>query len=186
LQLHPAENGSVELYDGDTLVGSAWSAELDLDIPAAPSLEQARNASEGYLGKEDHTYPTCFVCGPGRPHRDGLCLYPGPVSDWSLVACPWEPSPDLLDEDGTVREEIVWAALDCPGFYGAAGADLVPGLLGELVAELRAPVPGDQPLVVYAWPIGKEGRKYYGGVAIADESGAILACSHTTWIQLKN
>ena len=60
-----------------------------------------------------------------------------------------------------------------------------PPLLGELSAQLRSPVPGNKPLVVYSWPLGGEGRKLYGGVAIANAEGEVLACSHSTWIVLK-
>jgi hypothetical protein len=34
-----------------------------------------------------------------------------------VVACVWTPSADFADADGTVRREIVWAALDCPGIF---------------------------------------------------------------------
>jgi hypothetical protein len=178
-------DGGVSMFDGETKVGSALPSALALDVPAAPSLAQAQQASKGFLCYEDHDYPSGFVCGPPREKNDGLCLFPGPVRDWNLLACPWYPAADTLDESGNVRPEIVWSALDCPGFFAAVGETLVPTLLGELSAELRAPVPGNDPLVVFSWPLGKEGRKLYGGVAIATQSGAVLACSHTTWIVLR-
>jgi len=185
LSVHKHGTERVEMQDGETLVGTATAAVLEMDIPQAPLLEHAERASKGYLCHEEHSYPTCFVCGTSRPGHDGLCLFPGPVDDWSLLACPWQPAADLLDDRGNVRPEIVWAALDCPGFFGATGDTLVPVLLGELTAELRAPIPGDKPLVVYSWPLGGEGRKLYGGVAIANQDGAVLACSRSTWITLK-
>lgn len=174
----------VEMLHGDITIGTVWATELVLDIPQAPTLAQARRASEGYLCYEGHSYPSCFVCGPGRPDNDGLCLFPGPVDDWRLLACTWRPSSDLLDELGMIRPEIIWSALDCPGFYAAAGEALVPVLLGELTAQLRAPIPGDQELVVYCWPLGKEGRKLFGGVAIANQQGNVLASASSVWIEL--
>lgn len=174
------------MCDGETLVGTASATRLEMDIPATPTLEQANLATKGYLCYEDHAYPSCFVCGPGRLKHDGLCLFPGPVNDWKLLACPWQPAADLLDKRGNVRDEIIWAALDCPGFFAAAGETLLPVLLGELSAKLIAPISGDKPLVVFSWPIGTEGRKLYGGVAIANLSGAVLAYSHSTWIVLKS
>ncbi|MEH6567933.1 MAG: hypothetical protein V7709_02580 [Halioglobus sp.] len=178
------DGGAVAMFDGETRVGSALPTTLDLEVPQAPSLAQAEHASQGFLCYENHAYPSCFVCGPQRDQNDGLCIFPGPVRDWSLLACPWQPSEDTLDEAGNVRPEIVWSALDCPGFFAAVGETLVPTLLGELSAQLRAPVPGQAPLVVFSWPLGKEGRKLYGGVAIATVAGEVLACSHTTWIVL--
>ncbi len=185
LSVHRPAPDKVEMMDGETLVGTAMVTVLEMDIPPAPSLEQARLATKGYLCHDEHSYPTCFVCGTSRPGHDGLCLFPGPVNDWSILACPWQPAADLLDDRGNVRPEIVWSALDCPGFFGAAGDTLVPVLLGELSADLREPIPGDEPLVVFSWPLGSEGRKLYGGVAIANQAGEVLACSRSIWITLK-
>ncbi len=70
------------------------------------------------------------------------------------------PLPDLLDASGQVRPEIVWSALDCPGYFGAMGATPRLAVLGELEGHLMADVPGDATLVVYAWPLGRDGRKY--------------------------
>lgn len=177
--------GGAQMYDGETLVGTGVPASMSMAVPAAPSMAQARAAMEYYAGKSGHSFPTCFVCGPGRPNHDGLALFPGPVTDNSLLACVWQPQDDVLDSDGNVRPEIVWAALDCPGYFAAMQGELRPALLGELEGELRASVGGKEPLLVYSWPLGSEGRKYYGGTAIAHASGAILACSHSTWIVLR-
>lgn len=179
------DDGGAQMHDGETLVGTAVPASLSMAIPEAPTLEQARAAMENYAGKVGHAFPTCFVCGPGRPEHDGLALYPGAVVDNDLLACIWEPSDDALDEAGRVRAEIVWAALDCPGYFAAMGGELRPALLGELVGDLRSPLEGSAPLLVYSWPLGNEGRKYYGGTAIADATGTVLACSHSTWIELR-
>ena len=185
LTITEAGDGQVDMSQGATLVASAWPAELDLDIPLAPSLAQARDARERFIAWDDHYLPTCFVCGPGRPAHDGLELFPGPVTDWSLLACPWQPAADMLDSAGNVREEVVWGALDCPGYFAAGGENPPVALLGELVGEIRQPVPGAEELVVYAWPMGQEGRKSWGGTAIANQAGEILAASRSLWITLK-
>ena len=184
LSVHCGDDGKFEMLDGETVVGTAVAESLELDIPVPPSVQRAEQASKGFLCFEQHEYPTCFVCGPHRHQQDGLCLFPGPVDNWDLLACSWQPAPDLLDDLGNVREEIIWSALDCPGFFAAVGESLLPTLLGELTVDIRAPVPGSEPLVVFAWPLGREGRKLYGGVAIANASGDILACSRSVWIAL--
>ncbi len=184
MRVSPVEGG-YEMYDGDTLVGTGGPVELVLEVPASPGLERAQDAMQRYLCQRDHMFPTCFVCGPERPDHDGLELYPGPVDDWNLLACTWQPAPDLLDAEGNVRPEVIWSALDCPGYFAAVGDTLRPAVLGQLEGEIHASVPGDAPLVVYAWPLGGEGRKIYGGTAIADAAGKVLARSHSTWIELK-
>ena len=178
-------DGQLEMYHGGELVGSAWPAELEMDVPTAPSLEAAIEASNRYVSLDEHDYPTCYVCGTERPKGDGLCLFPGPVDDWNLLACSWEPAADTLDDAGSVRPEIVWSALDCPGYFAAFGAEKPVTLLGELTADLLQDVPGEQPLVVYAWPLGREGRKAWAGTAIADAAGEVFAVSLSLWIILK-
>ena len=184
MQIRPGENSAVMMYDGDLLVGTARPASLELDIPQAPSLAEAREASSRFPCYEDHDYPTCYVCGPKRG-EDGLCIFPGPVRDWNLLACVWQPRPDMLDDNGRVRHEIIWSALDCPGYFGARGPDKLRTLLGELTTEIYAAIPGAEPLVVFCWPLGREGRKAWGGAAIADASGRVLAASRSLWISLK-
>jgi hypothetical protein len=176
---------SVEVRDGDILVATGRPAQLQLDIPPAPALGQARDARAGFPGFTRHLYPTCFVCGPARPDRDGLELFPGPLQDGRTYACPWRPRADFLDEAGNVQPVFVWSALDCPGGYGAFRDHQAPILLGELTLAQYAPVPGGQELVVYAWSLGAEGRKFFGGAAIASSAGDVLAASRSTWIAVK-
>jgi hypothetical protein len=185
LRVSKAAEGGAQMYDGETLVGSGEPAALVLEVPAPPSPEAALAAMTGFPWYEGHTFPTCFVCGPERDQHDGLELFPGPVPGEGMWACLWRPAADLLDAQGNIRPEILWAALDCPGFFAALGELLRPAVLGELVGELRAEVAGLQPLVVYAWPLGSEGRKFYAGTAIATADGDIVACAKSTWIALK-
>ena len=184
MEVRHSDAGKVELYEGDTLVGTAAPCTLELAIPQAPSLAQAEAARERFPCYEGHTFDTCFVCGPARPAHDGMEIFPGPVSDWQLLACPWYPREDFLDARGCIREEILWSALDCPGFFAGCGEELRPAVLGQLEGELREPVKGTDPLIVYAWPLGGEGRKIYAGTAIARQDGTVVACSHSTWIVL--
>jgi hypothetical protein len=185
MAVRPSAGDGVELLDGETLVGTALPAPFDLEVPKAPTLEQARDAMSRYPCYEGHVFPTCFVCGPGRPAHDGLEIFPGPVKDWNLLASAWTPGKDLLDAKGFVKPEIVWSALDCPGYFACMGKRPRPGVLGELQLEITANVPGGDALVVFAWPLGRDGRKLYGGTALATAEGEVLACARSTWILLK-
>lgn len=176
---------AVEMRDGDTLVASGSGIELDLDVPAPPSEEEARKAMDDFPCYEGHAFPTCFVCGPERSHHDGLELFAGPVDGrQDLWACLWQPAADLLDGQGNIRPEILWSALDCPGYFAAMNGMLRPALLGELAGELCKPVPGADPLVVFAWLIDQDGRKFHAGTAIA-RAGEVVARARSTWIELK-
>ncbi len=77
--------GGVRMSDGDTLVGTAVPAPLELDVPPAPSLEQAQDAVSRYPCYEGHVFPTCvssavpavttttvWSCSP-VPSRTGAC-----------------------------------------------------------------------------------------------------------------
>lgn len=186
MSLRQSADGSVEMFDGDTLVGSAAPCEFELDVPPSPSLEAARDASSRYAWYEQHTFDTCFVCGPKRPAHDGLELFPGPVDDWNLLACPWAPADDLLDDAGNVGDEYLWSALDCPGFFAGMGPEPRPALLGQLEGRIVAPVAGGQDLVVFAWPLGEDGRKVFAGTAIATAEGEVVAYARSTWIIMKS
>jgi hypothetical protein len=174
----------VEMYDGDTLVASGKAASLQLDVPNPPTQAEALAAMDGFPCYEGHDFPTCFVCGPEREAQDGLDLFPGPVPGTPLWACLWRPAEDLLDAQGNIRPEILWSALDCPGYFAAMGGQLRPSVLGELTGELRSVVAGAGPLIVYAWPLGGEGRKFHAGTAIAS-GDEVVASARSTWITLK-
>jgi hypothetical protein len=172
---------SAELFAGELLVASAQAVDLPRDAPAAPPLEVARSASTRYVGFAQHPFPRCFVCGPQRTVGDGLCIFPGSASE-QLVAAPFVPDESLLDPHGHLLREHVWAALDCPGYFACVGAQPVTMLLGELAVVQLADVPGDRPLVAYAWPLEREGRKARCGSALATAEGVLLASARATWI----
>ncbi len=171
----------VLVRDGPTTVATGSPCALELEVPTAPTLEEARRASAGYAGLSGHPFPTCFVCGTARARSDGLRLFAGPLGD-RLVAAAFEPPPDLADGEGLLRPEVAWAALDCPGFFaGLLRRDLVGMLLGEFAVRLSGPLPTG-PLVAFAWPLGTEGRKIRCGSALAAPDGRLLGVGRATWI----
>jgi len=170
------------LTDGENIVGEAAQSTLDLVVPEAPGLEVAVEASRRYAGFEAHPFPGCFVCGPERAPGDGLRIFPGRVGNTDVVAAPWTPDDSLRGADGMVRRRHVWAALDCPSYFGLASAPLA--LLGRLTASIeRLPEIGE-PLVAIGWPIEVEGRKSFAGSALANREGEVLASAAATWIEI--
>jgi hypothetical protein len=176
-------NGAVTLHDGEVLVMEARAATLELELPRPVPFDDAERASADWPGHESHYFPECFVCGT-KPSRDeGLRLHPWWVDD-ERIAAPWVPRGWMCDE-GVVRREIVWAALDCPSAWTWRGDADAMIVLGRLTAELLAPIRDGEPISVVSWPLGGEGRKYEAATALFDQNGIARAASRAVWITLR-
>jgi hypothetical protein len=173
------------LCDGDRVIASVERAFISIDVPAPPSLDDARAAGKRYTGLHNHIFPACFVCGPDRGEGDGLRIFAGPLGNAAgQVAAVWTPDASLLNDDGTIRPEFVWAALDCPGYF-AVESVARPAVLGRFGVVMHERLIAPRPLIVTGWPIGSEGRKHEAGTALHDVNGRLLAAAHATWITLK-
>ncbi len=166
------------------IVGNVLTV-IRMKVPDAPSVEDAQAARARYPGPAEHGIPECFVCGPKRSPGDGLCIFAGPCTARGMAAAVWTPEPEYAGADGRVATEILWSALDCPGYFGLLRPGL-PALLGRMAANsIEAPAPGE-PCIVIGWPIDHEGRKYHAGTALFHESGRLLAMARQTWIELRS
>jgi hypothetical protein len=179
------EEGRVSLLDGQVLIAEARPTSVDVEVPEPVSLAEAELAAARYPWRDGHPYPTCFVCGPERVKGDGLCIFRGPVEGRSLFAAPWTPEASLAGGDGQVRAEFVWGALDCPGgIVTDLFDDVGLILLGRLAADLRRPVMPDQPHVVQAWPVSRDGRKMNTASALFTAEGELCAVARAVWIEV--
>lgn len=180
--------GTVALRDGERLVAEGEPiGAVEVEPPARPGLEEARRASGRYPWFERHVFPTCFVCGPGRPGRDGLGLYTGPADSGPAFAGIWEPGLEW-ERDGRVCDEIVWAALDCPSALPVMPADPrhgPPSVLARLEVSIEGRVVAGRPHAVVAWRLGAEGRKRHSASAILGEDGTVLARARALWVELR-
>lgn len=178
--------GNVLLGEDGGLIGRGEPARGELPAaPPAPTLEAARAAGARHIGFSERLHPICFTCGILREDGDGLRVLPGPLEGAApgVVACTWTPHPVFANAEGRVPLEIVWAALDCPGWFswvelqGRHGA-----LLGTMTGEvLRLPQAGEEHILV-AWPLEREGRKEFAGVALYTAEGELIARAHQVWI----
>jgi hypothetical protein len=168
------EGDSALLLDGDDVVAEARPAIVDVDPPAAVSLDEAEAAATRHVRVGSDLFRQCFVCGI-RDEHDGLEVYAGAVSGREgLHAAPW-----LVRESAP---ELVWAAIDCPGAYAVGAEGRGEVVLGRMAGRvLRTPEVGDR-CVVLSWPLGEEGRKLFAGTALYSEQGDLHAVARQTWI----
>ena len=188
MAIRTLDERSAELILEGRAIGRAHAVSEQWEVPEPVAFDVASVASKRFPWYEGHPFPSCFVCGPERLETDGLRILPGEVPDRDIVAAPWIPAESVCDASGAVQPEIVWAALDCPSWFGilAFGRDAQYALLGELAVHvLERPREGER-CVVTGWSRGREGRKLYGGTAIHGDTGRLLASSAATWIELRS
>jgi hypothetical protein len=159
-------------------------APLRVTVPPPISLQQAREAATRFPGFTRHPFPECFACGHHRDEGDGLRIFPGEVGDRvngePQLAGVWRPDSSVVDADGVVRPEIVWAALDCPGGWA------IPGKCSTvaLQAEVLAPITVGQDFIVRGWldrPIDPARKSRFVGTAVLDASGRVMARGAAIW-----
>jgi hypothetical protein len=197
LNIVPGAHGAMDLRDGDRILATGRSAQIEVsEIPTASYAEAEEAARCTPFDESNHKlFSTCFVCGPARAAGDGLRIIAGPLRDRTdrktgAFAASWVPYADLAGDDGCVAAEFVWACLDCPtafsgvgsGYWGLKAID--PILLGRMSARIdKRPKPGER-CVVVAWPTGREGRKLFASSALLRIDGEVLAVAKTTWLSL--
>ena len=102
-----------------------------------------------------------------------------------LLACDWQPDASLVDSQGIVATEFVWSALDCPGFFALGLPEDKISLLAQTTCSIDKSIPGNQPLIIFAWKRYIDGRKGFSAAALANSEGEVLARAEHLWIQLK-
>lgn len=173
--------------DGGEVIGEGAPASAAAlpEVPPPPTWDAALAAEARHIGIGQRFHPICFSCGPERGEGDGLRVFAGQLEGEpeGCLACTWTPHANFADAEGRIPTEVIWAALDCPGFFawvvreGRHGA-----LLGTMTGEvLRHPAAGE-PCIVTAWPLERSGRKETAGVALFSAEGELLARAHQVWI----
>ena len=171
------------LKQDDKVIAAATCTQVRAHVPPAPTYLEALEASKHFTGHNQHAYANCFVCGPQRSPGDGLRIFAGKLQSSNVVAAPWLPRSDLGNDQGKVKPDFIWCALDCPGYF----ASVMPGrsaLLGELAVHIDRSVHVEEPCVVIGWQIMIEGRKHKVGTALFDEDGERCAVGVATWIEV--
>jgi hypothetical protein len=167
------------LSSGAKLIMTARPEAPSIEPRPAPSFEAAKKASEHPRPFGAGELSVCFVCGRGREPGEGLRIFCGPLEDPETAATIWTPHETFADEDGIVRPEIIWSALDCPGGFSLPDVDRA--LLGEMNANIVQRPPVREPLIIASWRTGGKGRKHFAGTALYTREGALLAHADTLW-----
>ncbi len=189
LEARAEEDGAVRAYADAELIAEAVPAT---PLPAWPgpvvTLPEARAAAARFDAPPDGIFDRCFVCG--RARTDGFDVFAGPVEDAGgaaaevareasghVVASPWTPADWTADEDGAVRPEFVWSALDCPAYFALHGRDLTLAFLARQQTEILAAPRAGETYVVVGTALERSGRKGLAATALLAEDGTLLAHS---------
>lgn len=179
------EGDEFRLMDGDQLVASARPGAVAFASPDPPAWEQVVEASRHFIGFHSHPFPGCFVCGPDRAAHDGLRIFAGRVGEAPLFASPWIPDAELADPAGRVRNEFLWAALDCPGAFAVVSGNVMKKVvLGRMTARADKLIMAGERCTVLAWPKGQDGRKFFSGTAIYNAERQLCAVGDAVWIEI--
>ncbi|WP_262692547.1 hypothetical protein [Kordiimonas aestuarii] len=182
LALSKSGDGSV-LMQGDVVLGVAKPATLDLEVPAFPTpLTLGGNPVDAPgRPKKFEPFETCFVCGHERTHPDGLCIHAKMVEGVpGMVAAKWLLDESYAGADGNLSDVMLWAALDCPGYFACAAGEAA--LLGRLTAEITGKLKAEGEATVIGWDLGASGRKRRCGTAVLDAGGNLIAKAEGLWI----
>jgi len=163
--------------------GRPLDEQFDFDLPGPPNEDELEAAAMGFPGPSGHPIPGCFVCGTERGPGDGLCIYPGESPHRDVAVAEWVPDEEYADEHGHVDERFIWAALDCPSYFGLCEPRPL-ALLARLAGKIeRRVAPGDR-LRITAWELNREGRKHHSATVIHDDAGELVAVAKALWIEV--
>ena len=181
------EGDNVRVVHGDTLVAEGAPSDLLVDMPdPVPASEvEAAQAAGRERWATGHPFPTCVVCGPAR--SDGFGIVPAALPGrHGLFGARWTPGEGSDDGSGLVRNELVWAALDCPTSAPVANFGEGPAMvLASLTARLGCPLRVGEPHTILSWALGEDGRKHWSAAALYDSDGILTCASRALWIELR-
>lgn len=179
---HEGASATVAVAGQPVAVASATDAFV-LEPPLRPTMAEAVAARQAHPFRGvRHPLSNCFVCGPER--TDGLQVTPGPLAaDREVLAAPFVPRTEH-EQDGTVRAEVVWGALDCPSYPAAAMRAGELSLLGTLTSHLVRPIRAGEQLVVVGWTESRGTRSHRTASAVIAPDGSVVASARAVWVTL--
>jgi hypothetical protein len=179
------DNGEVTLFDSERVYVRARLLDDPLAVvaPGPPDEAEIEASAAAFPGPGGHPIPGCFVCGIDRGPEDGLCIFAGESPHRDVAAAEWRPEPEFAGEDGHVAERFIWAALDCPSYFGL-GEPRPLALLARMQAVIHRPIAVGERLRLLGWALEREGRKHHAATAIYDEADQVVALARALWIEV--
>ena len=179
------DDSEVTLSDANTVYarGRPLDESIELDVPVPPDEAELEASALAFPGSGGHPIPGCFVCGTERAPGDGLCIYAGEGPHRDVAVAEWTPDEEFAGQDGHIAERFIWAALDCPSYFGL-GEPRPLALLAKLAARIERPVLPGEWLRITAWEREREGRKHRSATAIHDEKDQLVALADALWIEI--
>lgn len=184
---------SLRVLHGETLIAEAKMVPLQITVPVPATWEEAMAARDlsyslpmgehpFFDGIRRGAHPICFCCGAEPAATESLQVFSAPVKNNAQVAAAWVPNACFADENGNVRPEFIWTALDCPGQMAWRARDVRTGMLGRFTAHIDKTVRANERCVVSGWTMENEGKKYFAGTALFNEANELCAYAKAVWI----
>lgn len=181
VELHFERSDVLGLFGPDG-VQIAIAREGHLDSNPAPYVdpELVRSKEPEFPGGP-HPFPRCFTCGTDRAESEGLRIRSAVISE-GIAAGIFTPHPAFF-VNGALPIPVMWAAMDCPGYW-AVGYQSQPAVLGRMTAEVLRTVQENEHYISVGQVLAKEGRKIHSRTAIYDFEQTLIARSEQTWIEI--
>jgi len=173
---------------GDQPVVVMTAEPHDVSIPSTPAITigAAKAARDKFERPgELHPVPYCFSCGL---QHDSMNVHAGPLGD-GRYATDWRVPDWATDDEGTVDDGVLWAALDCTAaWYIACTRGDRTAVTAQFDLAINAPLhPGGQYALVSWWGDASRewnGRKRFAASAAFAHDGTCVARSRSFWIAI--
>lgn len=183
LQVDIDPEEQVTVFDGSSLVMEVSpDAELSIEVPASDEVIDEIFARGPVPAGRDDEHPHCFGCSLER--EDGLGIATRTVGSTGIWGTTWTPDESLPSTDGFVDDEVLWAALDCPGNFAASdAAGRPPEISGSpsleaMTVQIREKVRVGEHLAVMGWTVEYGDSTVDCGTAIVDRAHRVKAYAH--------
>ncbi len=177
----------VTVVDGSDIVMEVRpNAEILVEVPASSEVIDEIFARGPVAASQDDERPHCFGCSLQR--QDGLGVATLPVGTTGIWGTTWTPDRSLPSTDEFINDEIVWAALDCPGSFAASDpSGRPPGITGfpalkAMTVEIREKVRVGEQFAVLGWKLEHSDSTIGCGVAIVDRTHRVKAYAHLIYV----